>query len=284
MRDLDRTLRAISTQGWTVVLLAPRSKKPAGSAWQMTKNLSEVRRHLGEGGNLGLVCGSVSGVVVLDFDDLTLARLMFDELGPLPITVVTGSGKWHSYINWQPNLPAKIHWQGKLVGEVQRGPMQQVVMPPSIHPNGQPYAWNLRISGVAALPEAWVQHLLEEDVVLPDWLKPYTDLPRHILEEEEWEGPPPEELLRRAMEQPGAKHRSYGVKFQCPGCRAEGHDKHKDNALVGSDGRWGCAFASNTAAEADHKQAIGEALLDDRLAEGLVSDEIARKIREQLLD
>ena len=284
MNDLDRTLRAITSNCWTVVLLAPRLKKPAGSTWQMTRNISEVRRHLGEGGNLGLVWGSVSGGAVLDFDDMDLARQMFDELGPLPITVITGSGKWHSYIHWQSNLPAKIRWHGKLVGEAQRGPMQQVVMPPSVHPNGQPYAWNLRIQGVGQLPEAWQDHLSEAKVILPDWLEPYTNLPRHILEQEEWEGPPPEELLRRAMEQPGARHRSYGVKFQCPGCRAEGHDKHKDNALVGIDGRWGCAFAHDTPAEVEHKQAIGEVLLDDQLAEKSVSDEVARKIRDQILD
>lgn len=262
MHDLERTLRAITAHSWTVVLLAPRLKKPAGAAWQMTRNLSEVRRHLGEGGNLGLVCGSVSSVAVLDFDDLVLTREMFDELGPLPITVVTGSGKWHVYVHWLPDLPAKIKWHGKLVGEVQRGPNQQVVMPPSIHPDtGKPYTWNLYIQEVGHLPEAWVRNLSKRDIVLPAFLEPYTDtIPKHILEEQKWEGPPPEELLRLAMQQLGAKHRSYGVKFQCAGCAAEGHDKHKDNALVRNDGRWGCAWAKDTMVASEHKRAIGEAL------------------------
>jgi hypothetical protein len=70
----------------------------------------------------------------------------------------------------------------------------------------------------------------------------------------EWGGPPPEEMRRRAACQPFAKHRKNGIKFQCPGCAAEGHDKHRDNAIVFNDGRWGCAYSS------DHNHAIGELL------------------------
>jgi hypothetical protein len=71
---------------------------------------------------------------------------------------------------------------------------------------------------------------------------------------EPWSGPEPEELLHRALLQPGAKRRGRGIKFQCPGCRKEGHDRHRDNATVWNDGRWGCAL------DPSHRSAIGEAL------------------------
>jgi hypothetical protein len=63
-------------------------------------------------------------------------------------------------------------------------------------------------------------------------------------------------LLAAARRQPGFVERSTGVcKFQCPGCRDEGHDRHMDNAgLFLAEGTWGCAV--NRA----HWRAIGEVL------------------------
>src|SRR4030095_13641627 len=65
------------------------------------------------------------------------------------------------------------------------------------------------------------------------------------------------------MHKPGALERAIGmVKFQCPQCAVEGHDKHKDNAgLFVHDGKWGCAFASSDSALGRaHWEAIGHAL------------------------
>ncbi|MGH7393760.1 MAG: hypothetical protein ACREM3_30535, partial [Candidatus Rokuibacteriota bacterium] len=57
-----------------------------------------------------------------------------------------------------------------------------------------------------------------------------------------------------ALQQPGARERGDDVKFQCPQCRAEGHDQHKDNARVFANGKWGCAV------DRAHFRAIGEVL------------------------
>src|SRR5438132_1682474 len=69
-----------------------------------------------------------------------------------------------------------------------------------------------------------------------------------------------ERLRHAALQQPGARERASGyVKFQCPQCRDDGHDKHRDNAgLYLRDGTWGCAFASGTPALGRaHWDAIG---------------------------
>lgn len=70
-------------------------------------------------------------------------------------------------------------------------------------------------------------------------------------------------LIEAALRQPGARERASGIiKFQCPACRDEGHDAHRENAgLFTHDGKWGCAFASGdpTAGRA-HWEAIGRAL------------------------
>lgn len=58
-----------------------------------------------------------------------------------------------------------------------------------------------------------------------------------------------------ALAQPGAVERQSGtIKFQCPRCRADGHDHHRDNAGLFPDGRWGCAY------DTTHWKAVGQAL------------------------
>jgi bifunctional DNA primase/polymerase-like protein len=277
MTDLDLTLRSIVVRNWVVVLLAPRSKRPEGVAWYTTGNPSLVRHHIEAGGNLGLMCGKVSGVAVLDFDDTSAAREMMEELGPLPLAVITGSGKWHTYFQYQDDLPPKIFWRGEKVGEVQRGPNQQVVMPPSVHPDtGQVYSWaQQELPEVIELPLSWLDYLRAE------YRPSYVALDRRgHPEEEPWTGPPPEELLRRALAQPGARRRRNGVKFQCPGCRDDGHDRSRDNALVGNDGRWGCAV------DPGHKRDIGVALgaseNDDKLAEDQDIDRVLSELKKTI--
>lgn len=64
------------------------------------------------------------------------------------------------------------------------------------------------------------------------------------------------DLEPAALQQPGAVRRDGGIKFQCPDCRAEGHDAHRDNAgYFFSTRQFGCAVGGRA-----HWQAIGEAL------------------------
>lgn len=238
------TIAAMQLHKWSLVLL--HGKQPAcvkGQSWPITTDPRTVAQHTQ---NIGLVCGEISGVAVLDFDDSTAEEALFTRLGPLVRHVRTGSGKFHCYIAYEPNLPAKLRYQESIIGELQRGPgLQQVVMPDSIHPDTQqPYTWLVDPRDpLPTLPEPWRRYLL--------------DVPTHEPTTADWNGPSAEELLRLAMKQPGARRRSTGVKFQCPQCAAGGWDIPEDNAQVFLDGRWGCAYAPKDAA---HRRAIGVAL------------------------
>lgn len=161
MTSIEKTLDLTQRLGWRIVLLLPREKRPMGKTWRITVNPEEIRNHIEKtGGNIGLVCCRESGVAVLDFDDPKAEAEMMEALGPLPVTVVTGSGKHHCYVRWEPNLPAKILWMGRGVGEVQRGPNQEVVMPPSIHPKtGAAYDWVEGSEDPRPLPPKWRQYL-----------------------------------------------------------------------------------------------------------------------------
>ena len=252
MSALDTTILAVIQHKWRIVLLATRSKRPIGNHWRITTDPQEIQQHVVSGGNIGLVCGPDSGVIVLDFDKPGALAEICTELGPILPWVRTGSKKFHVYEKWEDGLPAKIMWHGEKVGEVQRGPsLQHVVVPPSIHPDtGFPYTWlEDPRQPLPVLPNNWRSYLLSG---IPSFI-PIGDLSGHP-EAEVWQGPPVEEILRRAAAQPGAKRRRYGIKFQCPGCAKEGHDRSRDNAIVYDDGRWGCAL------DPEHRKDIGGAL------------------------
>lgn len=248
--DLHLTYAAMHQHGWEVVLLAPLSKRPAGDSWHMGTP-QEVITHVKNGGNIGLVCGPEwigtmekgrrsSGVAVLDFDEPGALAEMSVELGPLLPWVQTGRGLLHCYVKWEDGLPSRMMWKNRRVGEIQRGPaLQHVVMPPSIHPDTRlPYVWRVDPNQpLPELPEEWRAYL--KSSCIPDYIKEGDR--RGQPEEEPWRGPSPEELQAWALAQPGARQRRHGIKFQCPGCRKEGRDRSRDNAIMYSDGRWGCA-------------------------------------------
>lgn len=229
--------------GFRVLFL--RGKHPVsrnGHHW-VTTDPDEIRRHRG---NVGIMAGTH---VVLDFDLVGAMAEMVAALGPIQPTVETGSGKLHCYAAHVPGLPRYFSWAGVKVGEIVRLPTEYSVCPPSIHPKtGLPYRWLVDPrEPFPPLPEAWLAHLGTQTV-------PERNTTRTEGKDTTWDGPEAEELLRLAMEQPGGQRRSTGVKFQCPGCRDEGHDRHMDNACVFLDGRWGCAVNAN------HRGAIAEAL------------------------
>lgn len=88
--------------------------------------------------NLGIVCGELSGITVVDVDihegfsfeafDTFLAKY------PTPLVVQTGSGGWHLYYGYQKVKNAvKIKIEGLALDVRSQG--GYVVCPPSIHPD-----------------------------------------------------------------------------------------------------------------------------------------------------
>lgn len=147
------TVEVIRARRWPCVRLGGRSKKPVGPHWEITLDADQVARWFEAGQNVGLVCGEQSGVVVLDPDELLGWADMVDTLGqPSLPWMLTGSGKLHYPVRWEPELPAKLIWAREVIGEVQRGPNQQVVLPGSTHPTGGTYRWITEALGILCEP------------------------------------------------------------------------------------------------------------------------------------
>jgi Bifunctional DNA primase/polymerase, N-terminal len=163
LHDLERTLAAIERHPrWRVVLLKPRTKRPAGARWQVTREGTTIATHIKRGGNLGAVCHETTGLAVLDADDLISWADMIDTLGqPAAAWTETGRGRLHYFFRWEPGLPAKIQWKSSILGECQRS-QQQVVVPPSIHPDtGRRYRWIVdpTTQPLEPLPGVWRAYL-----------------------------------------------------------------------------------------------------------------------------
>jgi putative DNA primase/helicase len=162
--DAERTLAMIERRRWHVLLLAPRKKKPPpGRRWQVTNDPRVAERHLRGDGNLGIVAGQANGLAVLDPDELLCWADMIDTLGqPCDPWVETGRGRLHYYVAWEPDLPAKLTWQGLIIGEIQRARGQQAVIPPSVHPDtGRLYRWLVdpATEPLPELPGLWRAYL-----------------------------------------------------------------------------------------------------------------------------
>ncbi len=156
-------------RGWSPIPLLPRGKRPL-IAWEPYRHRSalpaEVARWWARwpDANLGIVTGSVSGLLVLDLDPdkggrASLAALEA-EFGRLPATleVATGGGGRHYYFRHPGGRVACA--VGLRPGLDLRGDGGYVVAPPSIHPSGRAYLTVSPPSVEPAPAPAWLPALL----------------------------------------------------------------------------------------------------------------------------
>jgi len=150
----------------SLIPLKPREKKPALDSWTEYQTRKATREERGEwkkqfpGCNWGLVCGKVSNMVALDFDG-EAGKALFAEHrlpGKQP-TNITGKGFHALFL--PPSMPLK---NGVRIvdGLDIRSDGGYIVIPPSTHPSGRKYAWQVAPWMIPPPP-------------LPDWLTPLLD-------------------------------------------------------------------------------------------------------------
>jgi len=162
-------IETYQNQGFSFFPLRKRSKKPLfdWAVWQTRRpNPDEIRTWQEQKllNQVAIICGAISGIVVLDIDD----RQKFDAwilekklpMPPSP-TVRTGKG-FHVYFK-HPGGKIKNSAK-KIPGADLKADGGYVVAPPSIHPNGQAYEWveflSLKDADLAD-PPAWLRETFE---------------------------------------------------------------------------------------------------------------------------
>jgi Bifunctional DNA primase/polymerase, N-terminal/Primase C terminal 1 (PriCT-1) len=110
--------------------------------------------------NIGVACGAVSGIFVVDIDGLDaeaeLAKLEAKH-GSLPATVesITSRGR-HVWFRLPTDVDVRNSASKIAPGIDVRGDGGYCISPPSTHPSGKPYAWSVDSANAFAEPPAWL--------------------------------------------------------------------------------------------------------------------------------
>jgi hypothetical protein len=141
------------SRGWPVFPVAPRSKEPFGrlaprGVYSATLDALTLERWFRAAPdlNVGIACGDVSGFFALDVDprnqgDETLGALEAEH-GSLPITPrsLTGGDGLHALYR----MPTAARLVGKIGPGLEiKSTGGYIVAPPSVHPSGGRYRWDL---------------------------------------------------------------------------------------------------------------------------------------------
>lgn len=150
--------------GLAPIRIAKRDKRPLDAGWNTAPpDSAAVDRWVAHGGNIGLRMGSQPDgrvLVAIDEDEPGAIEAAEYDLGVLPPTLTsrTGSGGQHRIFEWPPGAPPPCNRVRAMAGIDIRSEGGQIVVAPSIHPNGELYIWEV-VADVAPLPEAWVTAL-----------------------------------------------------------------------------------------------------------------------------
>lgn len=159
-------------RGWSVLPLSHRGKTPAteNGVKDATTDVNRIERWWGrhrDGANIGVATGRVSGIVVVDIDGpegRESWKALTDQHGyPFTLAQITGreDGGQQLFFRYPADLelPARIpNRAGLRPGIDVRGDGGYVVVPPSVHPSGARYRWEIETE-IAELPR-WLRKLV----------------------------------------------------------------------------------------------------------------------------
>ena len=143
-----------------VIPAQPREKRPSVD-WKKYQKKRPRRNELIEwfdnktleDTNIGIICGKVSdNLVIFDFDDvITYYALGIDIFERRNMVIETGSGKRHLWV--KSKNPVRSFKIPEIKLEV-RSDGNFTVIPPSIHPSGNPYVFINGIRPILECPDA----------------------------------------------------------------------------------------------------------------------------------
>lgn len=149
MSNLSKSATWYARHGWAVFPLRPGTKEPFGGlgVYSATTALGQVaawwRRW--PDANIGLHCGG-SGLLAIDHDaykEVYAGQSLLDPADQETVTSLTGSGGTHLLYRVDDGQRYSNRATGMPAGVDIRGWGGYIVLPPSVHPNGTPYRWEL---------------------------------------------------------------------------------------------------------------------------------------------
>ena len=134
--------------GWSILPVKPEDKRPFMTNWlqynhtraskDMAINWFKALNNAG----IGVVTGKISNMVVLDVESYCPTSI--DELlkkYPTQMVSRTGSGGYHLFYQYPQGVPKVSNRVGIFEGADLRADGGFIVLPPTVHPNGNRYEW-----------------------------------------------------------------------------------------------------------------------------------------------
>jgi len=192
MTPLEHALN-YAQKGWRVIPITPGQKRPAINNWtqQATTDPHLITEWWTRWPNhgIGIATGQTSGIFAIDIDNTDSLHDLQNTHGQLPdtLTNLTGSGGHHLIYQWPHGRTIRNDQAGRLgPGLDIRGDGGQIVAPPTLHPNGTPYTWDLGQPDTPQPAPTWLIDLLDPPQPLPAAPRPtpnprtHGDLPGDI--------------------------------------------------------------------------------------------------------
>lgn len=134
--------------GWSILPVKPEEKRPFMTNWlQYTKtkaSMDTVENWFNNlsGAGVGAVTGRISNMIVLDVE--SWCKTPIEELlkrYPTQMIAKSGSGGYHLYYQYPQGVSKVSNRVGIFEGADLRADGGFIVLPPTIHPNGNRYEW-----------------------------------------------------------------------------------------------------------------------------------------------
>lgn len=161
-------------RGWSIIPIKTGSKLPAIPSWTKYQTQLPSEKEVTDwwtrypNANIALVCGEISGVIVVDIDS---GHGTPDTKGlhlPVTLSSKTGGGGRHLIYKWRKGLVGAKVGIRKLVDI--RSDNSYIVLPPSLHQSGNLYEWSTDDKEIIEDAPEWLQ-LSETPDVKNDWDK-----------------------------------------------------------------------------------------------------------------
>lgn len=143
MTHLDHALKYLA-QGFSIIPVKKGSKLPAVASWLEYQKRLPTEKEVTDWwtkwpeANIAIICGQVSGIIVVDIDPGHGGTTEGLELPPT-LCARTGGGGTHLIYKWNKDLiGAKV---GVRAGIDIRSEASYIVAPPSLHASGNLYEW-----------------------------------------------------------------------------------------------------------------------------------------------
>ena len=162
--------------GWSILPVKPEEKRPYMTNWlQYTKSRATLDmvenwfNHL-SGAGVGAVTGKISNMVVLDVENWCKTPIE-DLLKKYPTQMVarSGSGGYHLYYQYPTGITRVSNRVGLFEGADLRADGGFIVLPPTLHPNGNRYEW-IKKGPLGAFPMAFLELESQPAVQNEGWI------------------------------------------------------------------------------------------------------------------